>query len=300
MQAALDFPNIAPEIFSISLGGFELALRWYAMAYIVGILIGWWLMARAARTPRIWRGETPAMTPAHIESFITWAIIGIVAGGRLGYVIFYQPGYFLANPAEIVRLWDGGMSFHGGFLGVVLATLLFCRRNGIYLPSMADVVALAAPPGILLGRIANFINGELWGRPSDAPWAVIFPGAAAQDCPGVVGPCARHPSQLYEAGLEGLLLGAVLIIAVWGFRALRAPGLVTGLFLVGYGAGRFVVEFFRQADPQFMSESNPAGYAIQLGSGGMTMGQLLSLPMVLMGLAVVVVAVASAGRRRPA
>ena len=129
---------------------------------------------------------------------------------------------------------------------------------------------------------------------------MIFPGAAAQDCPGVVGPCARHPSQLYEAGLEGLLLGAVLIIAVWGFRALRAPGLVTGLFLVGYGAGRFVVEFFRQADPQFMSESNPAGYAIQLGSGGMTMGQLLSLPMVLMGLAVVVVAVASAGRRRPA
>ncbi len=287
MLMAIPFPDLSPEIFSIEIFGQPFALRWYALAYIAGILIGWRIALAAVKRPALWPEERPPMTPAQVENFLTWAILGIIVGGRLGYVLFYKPGYYLENPGEILVLWRGGMSFHGGFLGVVIAGLLFCRRHRIPMLSAADMVAIAAPPGLMLGRIANFINAELWGRPSDVPWAVIFPGAAAQDCPGVAGLCARHPSQLYEAALEGLLLGVLLLYLAFRRGWLRVPGQITGLFIAGYGLARFIVEFFREPDRQFVTPANPAGHVIGIGDFGLTMGQSLSLPMVLAGLAII-------------
>lgn len=289
---ALTFPDISPELFSIRIGDFSFALRWYALAYIVGIVIGWRIVIAAVRRPGLWPGWQSPFPPAAVEDLVTAVIIGIIVGGRLGFVLFYQPGYYLQNPAEIPMIWQGGMSFHGGLIGVALAALWFRRRHEANLWSLADVLALAVPPGILLGRIANFINAELWGRPTDAPWGVIFPGAAAQDCPGIVGPCARHPSQLYEAGLEGLVLGAFLLWLAFGLGALRRPGMVFGVFLSGYGAARIFVEFYRVADAQFVSPDNPLGHVLRLGESGLSMGQLLSLPMLLAGLAIVVFALA--------
>jgi phosphatidylglycerol---prolipoprotein diacylglyceryl transferase len=215
---------------------------------------------------------------------LTWVIIGVILGGRIGFVLFYQPGYFLTNPSAILKVWEGGMSFHGGFLGVVVAGILFCRREGIDMLKAADVMALAAPLGLFLGRIANFINAELWGRPTTLPWGVAFPGEAAQTCPDMAGICARHPSQLYEAALEGLLLGAVLLWLAYRRGWLKWPGAVAGLFFAGYGAARFVVEFVRQPDAQFVTEGNPLGLAFHLGGYGLTMGQILSLPMIAVGL----------------
>ncbi|MEE4188349.1 MAG: prolipoprotein diacylglyceryl transferase [Roseobacter sp.] len=287
MRALIPFPNVSPEIFSISLFGFELALRWYALAYIVGIVLGWRLVVRAIRQARLWRDNTPVMTETQIEDLLTWVIIGVIIGGRLGYVIFYQPAYYLQNPAEILAIWQGGMAFHGGLLGVVLAGWIYTARHQIAKLGAADVMALGVPPGLLLGRISNFINAELWGRPTDAPWGVAFPGASAQNCPGVEGLCARHPSQLYEAGLEGLLLGALLIWLVWWRDALKRPGLVAGVFFAGYGLSRFLVEFVRQPDAQFISYNNPIGLAWHIGGWGLTMGQMLSVPMVLLGLALI-------------
>jgi len=286
MLAAIPFPDISPEIFTIHLGDFAFSLRWYAMAYIVGILLGWRIGVRTLKSPNIWR-DGPPMRLDQVEDLLTWIIIGIVAGGRLGYVLFYQPAYYLANPLDILRVWDGGMSFHGGFLGVVLAVLAYSRRHQINLGSLSDILAIAVPPGLLLGRLANFINAELWGRPADLPWAVIFPGQAAQDCVGVIGLCARHPSQLYEAALEGLILGGVLLFLAFRRGWLKTPWQLAGLFFAGYGASRFVVEYFRQADAQFITPDNPMGHVIRLGEMGMTMGQLLSLPMVIIGVAVI-------------
>jgi phosphatidylglycerol:prolipoprotein diacylglycerol transferase len=281
--AMVPFPDVSPEVFGVDLFGVRLALRWYALAYIAGILIGWRLAVAAVRVPRLWSGA-PAMTPDQVERFITWLVVGIILGGRLGYVLFYQPAHFLANPWEIPMIWEGGMAFHGGFLGVVAAGVLFCRAERVPMLSAGDMMALATPPGLLLGRIANFINAELWGRPTDLPWGVIFPGAAAQACPGILGPCARHPSQVYEALLEGLILGAVLLWLAWRRGWLRHPGRVLGLFLAGYGAARFVVEFVRQPDAQFVTPDNPVGLALHISGWGLTMGQLLSLPMILAGL----------------
>lgn len=277
------FPHISPEIFSIHLGGITLSLRWYALAYIAGLLIGWWLIRKAISTPRLWPNGAP-LNREQLERLVTWVIVGVILGGRLGFVLFYQPGYYLSNPAEIVKVWEGGMSFHGGFLGVVIAAVLFCRRERIPMLPMADLMALATPPGLLLGRIANFINAELWGRPTTMPWGVAFPGDAAQTCPGVAGICARHPSQLYEAGLEGLILGLLLILVIWRSGWLRFPGRTAGLFFAGYGVSRFIVEFFRQPDAQFVSPGNPLGLALHAGGWGLTMGQILSLPMIAVGL----------------
>lgn len=284
VSAMITFPQISPEIFSIQLFGIELALRWYAMAYVVGILIGWWLAVRVVRRARLWRNETPVMTSTQVEDLLTWIIIGVIAGGRLGYVLFYQPAYYLAHPIEIPMIWTGGMSFHGGFLGVCLAVFLFARKHGLVLWSVADMLALATPPALLLGRTANFINAELWGRQTDLPWGVAFPGDAAQACATAAGPCARHPSQLYEAGLEGLLLGTVLLVLAFSFGALKRPGLLTGLFFAGYGISRFAVEFVRQPDAHFVTEGNPLGLALKSGGYGLTMGQLLSIPMIVVGL----------------
>lgn len=282
--AAIPFPNLSPEIFSISLFGMEFALRWYALAYIVGILVGWRLAVMAVNATRLWPNATPVMTSKQIEDLLTWIILGVILGGRLGYVIFYQPAYYLQNPHEALMVWQGGMAFHGGLLGVIVASWLYTGQHGIARLSAADVIALGVPPGLLLGRLANFINAELWGRSTDMPWGVVFPGVAAQDCPGVTGLCARHPSQLYEAGLEGLLLGALMVWLVWARGALQRPGLVSGVFFAGYGLSRFSVEFFRQPDAQFISPGNPLGLAWHIGGWGLTMGQLLSVPMILLGL----------------
>lgn len=283
MHALIPFPDISPNLVSISVFGFELALRWYALAYIVGILIGWRIVVQAVRTTRLWQNNTPVMTAEQIEDLLTWVILGVILGGRLGYVAFYQPGYFLQNPGEILAVWQGGMAFHGGLLGVIVAGFLYTGRHRIARLSAADVMALGVPPGLLLGRIANFINAELWGRPTTLPWGVAFPGEAAQTCPGIEGLCARHPSQLYEAGLEGLLLGAILIWLVWRCDALKRPGLLAGTFFAGYGLARFIVEFVRQPDAQFVTVGNPLGLALEIGGWGLTMGQLLSLPMILIG-----------------
>ena len=296
MQMMIPFPDISPEIFTIPLFGMEFALRWYALAYIVGILIGWQLVVATVRRPALWSGDAAPMTSRNVEDLLTWVILGVILGGRLGYVMFYQPGYYLANPGQILVLWEGGMAFHGGLLGVVLACILYSKRNGIPWISVADVLCMVTPVGLLLGRIANFINAELWGRPTDLPWGVVFPGAAAQDCPGVIGLCARHPSQLYEAALEGLILGAVLLWLGWRRGALRLPGALTGVFFAGYGLSRFVVEFVRQADPQFITPDNPMGYLIHAGGMGLSMGQILSLPMIAFGLGMIV----WARRPRPA
>ena len=283
MTGMLPFPNISPEIFTITLFGMEFALRWYALAYIAGILIGWRLVVMAVKTPRLWPQNQPVMSTQQIEDLLTWVILGVIFGGRLGYVLFYQPGAYLQNPLEILKLWQGGMAFHGGLLGVIVAGWLYTRRYRIPKLSAADAMALGVPPGLLLGRFANFINAELWGRPTDLPWGVAFPTQAAQYCPDVIGICARHPSQLYEAALEGLLLGAVLLWLVWRRGALKTPGLIAGTFFAGYGLARFAVEFMRQPDAQFVSPGNPLGLAYHLGGYGLTMGQVLSLPMIAIG-----------------
>jgi phosphatidylglycerol:prolipoprotein diacylglycerol transferase len=283
MQAAIPFPDISNEVFSIELFGAHLALRWYALAYLAGLLAGFWVIRSLMRRPALWPGNRAPMAPERADDLLTAIILGVILGGRLGFVLFYQPLHYLSHPLDIVKVWEGGMSFHGGFLGVLVAGLWFARRNGVPPMQLSDAMALVAPVGLFFGRLANFVNAELWGRPTGLPWGVIFPGEAAQDCPGVApGLCARHPSQLYEAGLEGLVLGLLLWLLVRR-GALRRPGLVTGVFLAGYGAARFAVEFVRQADAQFITPDNPLGHVLQAGGFGLSMGQILSLPMILAG-----------------
>ena len=265
MIPVLLFPEFSPTIVEfgpITLAGYELGpfgIRWYAMAYILGLVLGWRLMRRLVRL-------TPAVaSDTLVDDFLTWVTIGVVLGGRLGYVLFYQPAYYLANPAKALEVWHGGMSFHGGFLGVAIATIWFCRKYHIPLLGFADRLAVVAPIGLMLGRVANFINGELWGRqaPDWLPWAMIFPNAGA---------IPRHPSQLYQAVMEGLLLFLVLF-ALSRREAIRARfGILTGVFLIGYGSARIVGELFRQPDA-FL------GFLF----AGATMGQLLSVPMLLAG-----------------
>ncbi len=284
MSMLIPFPEISPDIFSFELFGITIALRWYALAYIAGILIAWRLTLAALRRPALWPDDKPPMRSEQLEDLLTWVILGIILGGRLGYVLFYRPLYFLENPSEILMVWQGGMSFHGGFLGVIAAAWLYTSKHAIPRLRASDAIAIGVPWGLLLGRIANFVNGELWGRPTDLPWGVAFPGHAAQDCPDIVGLCARHPSQLYEAALEGLILGVIILVLVWRRQGLKAPGLVSGTFFAGYGLARFIVEFFRQPDAQFITPDNPLGLAFHLGGYGLTMGQILSLPMLLFGL----------------
>lgn len=293
----IPFPDISPEIFSITVAGREFALRWYALAYLVGLLAGWRIMVALMRRPALW-GDRAPMAAEQVEELMTWIVVGVVLGGRLGFVLFYEADYYLAHPAEIVRVWQGGMSFHGGFLGVVLAAWVFARRNAIPPLRLADALAVATPVGLGLGRVANFINAELWGRPTDLPWGVVFPGEAAQACATATMACARHPSQLYEAALEGVLL---LIALVWLVRrgGLGRPGLALGVFLAGYGLARFVVEFFRQADARFITAENPLGHVLGGPVWGVTMGQLLSLPMVVVGVGFILWALRRTGMRAP-
>jgi phosphatidylglycerol:prolipoprotein diacylglycerol transferase len=264
MLLALPFPNIDPVL--IQLGPF--AIRWYALAYIAGILLGW-LYARAIiRNEKLWGGPAP-MTATDCDDFIVWVTLGVILGGRLGYVLFYNPDYFAAHPLEALQLWKGGMSFHGGFTGCIAAVVLFARSRGIPVLSLGDITCAVGPIGVLLGRLANFINGELWGRPADVPWAMVFPTG---------GTVPRHPSQLYEAALEGLLLFVVLGLLVRS-GALKRPGLIIGAFAIGYALTRSFSELFREPDAQL-------GFLW----GGLTMGMLLSLPLLLFGIVLVVLA----------
>ncbi|MEJ8572224.1 prolipoprotein diacylglyceryl transferase [Microbaculum marinum] len=270
----LPFPAIDPV--AVELG--PLVVRWYALAYVCGILFAWWYMIRLVGNARLWGGPSP-LQKRDADDLILWATLGIVLGGRLGYVLFYNPAYFAAHPAQILQLWQGGMSFHGGFIGVVLAVLLFARLRGRPVSALADIAAAATPIGLMLGRLANFINGELWGRVTDVPWAMVFP---------LAGPEPRHPSQLYQATMEGLILFLVLRLLTHRFESLRRPWLTTGAFLVGYGVARIVGEEFRMPDAH-----------IGFLWGGLTMGMALSIPMVLIGAAVAAVAL-SRPMRTPA
>jgi len=259
--AALSFPQIDPVL--IRLG--PLAIHWYGVGYVVGILFAWWYARRIIATGRLWPSGKAPLAPDHVDDFLIWAAVGVVAGGRIGYILFYDFQRYLANPLDIFAVWQGGMSFHGGLLGVTLAMIFFARRRGIPAWSLFDVIAAGAPVGLGLVRMTNFINSELWGRVTDVPWAVIFPNG---------GPFPRHPSQIYEAGLEGLVLFLVLSWLVWRRGALARPGLVAGTFIAGYAASRIFVEFFREPDAQI-------GY---LAGNWLTMGMILSLPMFLIGL----------------
>lgn len=256
---AIPFPAIDPVL--IEIGPF--ALRWYALAYVAGLLLGWLYIKRLVQTPRLWHSG-PAATPLQIDDLLLWVTLGVILGGRLGYVAFYNPAYYFGNPAEIFIVWQGGMSFHGGFLGVILAAWLFCVKNKLSLRSLLDLAAAAVPVGLFFGRLANFINGELWGRVSDVPWAMVFPHA---------GPEPRHPSQLYEAGLEGLVLFFVLRYATHRKLALKRPGLAAGIFAIGYGVSRIIVEFFRMPDAH-----------LGFFAGLFTMGMILSVPMIAIGI----------------
>jgi phosphatidylglycerol:prolipoprotein diacylglycerol transferase len=270
MPIVIPFPSIDPVL--VDLG--PVPIRWYALAYIVGLAIGWAYARFLVQKPALW-GNAPRPQPQIVDDLLVYAAIGVIIGGRLGYVIFYNLPFYLAHPIEVLSVWKGGMAFHGGLLGAALAIFVLSWRRGTSVLALSDICAAAVPIGIFLGRIANFIKPELWGRPTDVPWAMAFPGA---------GPEPRHPSQIYEAGLEGLALFVLLVVAI-RLGALRRPGLVTGLFSVGYGLARITCEFFRDPDPQL-------GFLF----GGATMGMILSLPLILAGL----VFVFRALRRTPA
>jgi phosphatidylglycerol:prolipoprotein diacylglycerol transferase len=265
----LPFPAINPVLISIG----PLAVRWYALAYIVGIIAGWFYARAIIASKKLWGGPAP-VTLAEFDDFIIWITLGIILGGRVGYVLFYNLPHFIDHPREIFELWNGGMSFHGGFLGCAVAIIAFALRRGLPILSLGDLTTAVAPIGLFLGRIANFINGELWGRPTDVPWAVIFPNG---------GPIPRHPSQLYEATLEGLALLLLLGVMV-RLGALKRPGLVTGAFAVGYGVARIFCECFREPDAQL-------GFLWS----GLTMGMLLCIPLILAGIGIIAFAL----RRQP-
>jgi phosphatidylglycerol:prolipoprotein diacylglycerol transferase len=258
--ALIAFPNIDPIAFSIG----PLAVRWYAISYIAALVFAVWYLRRLVADPALWDGRKPTATPQQIDDIFVWITLGVVLGGRIGYILFYNFSHFLTDPLAMLRVWEGGMSFHGGFLGVVVAVFFYARRIGTTLDRLLDLGAAAAPVGLGLGRLANFINGELYGRPADVPWAMIFPHDPMQ--------VPRHPSQLYEAVLEGLVLFLAVRIATHRFTALAHPGRASGIFALGYGLSRITAEFFREPDIQL-------GYFL----GFVTMGMILSLPLVAIG-----------------
>ena len=271
-------------IFTISLGSFEFSLYWYALAYVVGILAWWRIAAIALKNNNLWPGNTSPLKPVKLEDLVTYLVLGIIFGGRLGFIFFYQPLYYFQNPLEALFVWRGGMSFHGGLIGVALAGFLFFQRNSVSIRSGADLLALGSPVGLFLGRIANFIGDELWGRTTDVPWGFIVTSPEASTvCEELISPCVRHPSQIYEAILEGLILFFLMIYLAFRKKVLRFPGFLAGVFFIGYGLARCFVELFRQPDAQFQSQNNPLGFFIQVGEFGLTMGQILSIPMVIIG-----------------
>ena len=282
----IPFPeNIKPEVFSVSLGDFTFTLYWYALAYIFGIIACWQLAAIALKKNELWKKNTPPLNPLKLEDLMSFSVLGIIFGGRLGFVIFYNPEYYLQNPLEVLFIWQGGMSFHGGLIGVATASFLFFRKNSVPLRSGADLLALGTPIGLGLGRLANFINDELWGRVTDVPWGVIVNSPQSRTvCQEIVDHCIRHPSQIYEAILEGLILFILMMYLAFKRNAFKRPGFLASIFFMGYGLSRCFVELFRQPDQQFQSVNNPMGFFIQFGEMGLTMGQVLSLPMIVIGI----------------
>jgi phosphatidylglycerol---prolipoprotein diacylglyceryl transferase len=258
---AIAFPNIDPVI--VNLG--PLSLHWYGLGYVAGIMFAWWYGKRLVGNMRLWRDNVPPMAELDLDDFVLWAALGIVLGGRIGHIFFYDFARYAADPLSIFYVWNGGMSFHGGFLGMVIAMTLFARRRAINVWSLFDIIACAAPVGLGLVRLANFINSELWGRVTDAPWGVVFPNG---------GPLPRHPSQIYEAALEGLALFLVMRLLSHSLFKLRKPGFTAGAFVALYGLFRIAVETVRQPDSQL-------GF---LAGGWLTMGMVLSLPMIAAGL----------------
>lgn len=279
LDVAIQFPAfLRPEVFT--LGPFQLgdmtlgpfALRWYALAYIAGLLIGWRYMVQLISAPRLW-GEKPApVTALQLDDFLFWATLGVILGGRLGYIAFYKPDMIWKNPGELIAIWHGGMSFHGGLIGVAAAIVYFARRHKISLWSLGDLVAAAAPIGLFFGRLANFVNAELYGRASTLPWAVQFPQKDAfNQIVGYTDP--RHPSQIYEALLEGVVLFLILRVATHRRLSFTRPGLTAGLFLAGYGVFRLLVEFVREPDAHMPDALRHY----------ITMGMILCLPMIALG-----------------
>jgi phosphatidylglycerol:prolipoprotein diacylglycerol transferase len=266
MSNAIRWDSLGVGPVALDLGFFQ--LRWYSLAYLAGILLGWWYLLKLLAEPGA------PMARRHADDMVFYATLGIILGGRLGYVLFYRPGYYLQNPVEIPQLWDGGMSFHGGVIGVSLGILWLARKHNLHWLRIHDYVACCVPFGLFFGRLANFVNGELWGRPTDLPWGVIFPTG---------GEVARHPSQLYEAGLEGPLLGLILWFLFWKTDARYQPGKLVGAFILVYGISRFLVEMVRQPDE-----------GLENLSWGLTMGQTLTLPMIVGGIYLI----ATARRRR--
>ena len=256
----MQFPNFDPVIFHIG----PLAIRWYALAYVAGILLGWRYAVGLVKNMRLWGGQTPIANSEQIDDLILWITLGVIVGGRIGYILFYAPNLVWDDPLEIFQVWKGGMSFHGGFLGVITAVILFARANRMDMLKLGDLVAPAAPIGLFFGRIANFINGELWGRPTAVPWGIQFPAAGIE---------YRHPSQLYEAALEGLVLFFVLRFATHRRLWLQRRGAVCGLFMIGYGLFRVALESVREPDAQMLPFLRNV----------VTMGTLLSIPMLLVG-----------------
>jgi len=262
LLAILPYPEIDPIAFSLG----PVAIHWYGLAYVLGILLGWAYARRLLDNAPLWSERSPPPTARQLDDFIVWVALGVVLGGRIGYVLFYDMQAVSENPIRALQIWNGGMSFHGGLIGTTLAMILFARRNGLAMWTLFDIVAAVVPIGLFFGRIANFVNGELWGRITDVPWAMVFPTG---------GPFSRHPSQLYEAGLEGIVLFLVLFFATRKLRVLKKPGTAAGIFVTGYALCRIFVEFFREPDAQL-------GYLA--GTNWLTMGMVLSFPMALFGL----------------
>jgi len=255
------FPDIDPVIFAIG----PVQVRWYGLAYVIGIMLGWRYARRLVENRTLWPAAGPRVTALDIDDFLLWATVGIVAGGRIGYILFYDFAAVAANPLRALEIWNGGMSFHGGLLGTLVAMILFARSRNIPVFNLFDVVCAVVPVGLFFGRLANFINAELWGKLTDVPWAFVFPTG---------GPFPRHPTQLYEAALEGLLLLAVLTWLIYRRQAFEYRGMISGCFVAGYALSRIFVEFFREPDAHI-------GY---LAGGWLTMGMVLSLPMLAVGL----------------
>jgi phosphatidylglycerol:prolipoprotein diacylglycerol transferase len=272
-SGAISYNDLGLDPVALQIGRF--ALRWYSLAYLAGIVLGWWYLMRLIRQPGA------PMARRHADDLVFYATLGVILGGRLGYVLFYNPAQYFHHPVSILRVWDGGMSFHGGVIGVSLGIFYMAWRQGLDWLRVHDYVACCVPFGLFLGRLANFVNHELWGAPTHVPWGVIFPGA---------GDMPRHPSQLYEAALEGILLFLVLWYMFWKTRARYQPGRLVGAFILVYGISRFLVEFIREPDEQLVAFAQATH---------LHMGQWLSLPMILGGLYLVATAGRRAERVRP-